>query len=64
MFQTSATLLANAMADINILKRYGGWKSKSNTVVEKYVEESLETKTKVARMIQVGQTFVEVFCRW
>lgn len=56
--RTSATLLANAGADVNVLKRHGGWKSTS--VAEKYVEESLETKTKVARMIQGGETFVQV----
>lgn len=56
--RTSSTFLANAGADISILKRHGGWKS--NTVAEKYVEESIENKTKIARMIQGGETFVQV----
>ncbi|KAJ8913974.1 hypothetical protein NQ315_008966 [Exocentrus adspersus] len=36
--RTSSTLLANAGADVTILKRHGGWKS--TFVAEKYVEES------------------------
>lgn len=56
--RTSATLLANAGADLSVLKRHGAWKSSS--IVEKYVEDSVEGKVKVARMIQGGENFVEV----
>ncbi|KAF2905537.1 hypothetical protein ILUMI_00641 [Ignelater luminosus] len=47
--RTSATLLANAGGDITLIKRHGGWKS--STVADKYVEDSIEGKKKVARMI-------------
>ena len=56
--RTSATLLANAGVDLSVLKRHGGWKS--STVAEKYIEESMEGKTKIARMIQGGENFVQV----
>lgn len=56
--RTSATLLANAGADVSVLKRHGGWKSSS--VAERYVEDALEGKTKIARMIQGGENFVQV----
>jgi integrase len=56
--RTSATLLANAGADLAVLKRHGAWKSSS--VAEKYIEDSLESKNKIARMILNGETFVEV----
>ena len=48
--RSSATFLANAGADINVLKRHGGWKSTS--VAERYVEDSIDMKNKIARMIQ------------
>lgn len=56
--RTSATLLANAGAEFSVLKRHGGWKSSS--VAEKYIEDSLEGKNKVAKMIQGGESFVQV----
>lgn len=56
--RTSATFLANAGADLSVLKRHGGWKS--SAVAEKYVEDSLEGKAKIARMIQGGENFVQV----
>jgi integrase len=56
--RTSATLLANAGADLLVLKRHGAWKSSS--VAEKYIEDSLESENKIARMILNGETFVEV----
>lgn len=56
--RTSATLLANAGAEFSVLKRHGGWKSSS--VAEKYIEDSLEGKRKVAKMIQGGESFVQV----
>lgn len=56
--RTSATLLANAGVGLSVLKRHGGWKSSS--VAEQYIEDSLEGKTKVARMIQGGENFVQV----
>lgn len=56
--RTSATFLANAGADLTVLKRHGNWKSSS--VAEKYVEDSVEGKVKIARMIQGGENFVEV----
>lgn len=56
--RTSATFLSNAGAGIPVLKRHHGWKS--STVAEKYIESSLPEKTKIARMIQGGETFVQV----
>lgn len=56
--RTSATLLANAGADLTVLKRHGGWKS--SAVAEKYIEDSIESKQKIARMIQGGESFVKV----
>lgn len=45
--RTSATLLANAGADMSCLKRHGGWKSSS--VAEGYIEESIENKIKISK---------------
>ncbi|CAH1366303.1 unnamed protein product, partial [Tenebrio molitor] len=50
--RTSATLLANAGADVLTLKRHGSWKS--STVAENYVAESMCNKIKIAKMIQCG----------
>lgn len=50
--RTSATLLAEAGADIITLKRHGGWKS--NTVAEGYIEQSLSNKKKISE--QIGHT--------
>lgn len=46
--RSSATLAANAGADITTLKRLGGWKS--DKVANSYVEESLLTKRKIANI--------------
>lgn len=51
--RTSATLLANASADILTLKRHGGWRSSS--IAESYVEESVTSKIKIARHIVTGE---------
>jgi hypothetical protein len=50
--RTSATLLANAGADVLTLKRHGSWKS--STVAENYVAESMCNKIKISKMIQCG----------
>lgn len=47
---TSATLLANADADVLTLKRHGAWKP--STVAENYVWKSVCNKIKIANMIQ------------
>lgn len=47
--RTSASLLADAGADIQTVMRHGGWKSAS--VAEGYVENSTETKKKIAKQI-------------
>lgn len=52
--RTSATLLANASADILTLKRHGGWRSSS--VAETYVEESVTNKIDIAKKIVTGDT--------
>lgn len=44
--RTSATLLADAGADLTVIKRHGGWKS--STVAEGYLEDSLENKRKIS----------------
>ena len=56
--RTSASLSANAGVDVSVLKRNEGWKS--NSIAEKYVEESFEGKNEVALMIQGGKNFLEV----
>ncbi|KAJ8909673.1 hypothetical protein NQ315_012723, partial [Exocentrus adspersus] len=58
MRRSSATLLANAGADITTVKRYGGWKS--TTVAENYIEESLSSKMAIAEKIQVLPNVSEV----
>lgn len=47
--RTSATLLANAGADISVLKRHGGWKY--STVAEGYVEDSINNKIQISNKI-------------
>lgn len=47
--RTSASLLADSGANIDQLKRHGGWKSA--TVAEGYVEQSIENKKNVADKI-------------
>jgi integrase len=49
--RTSATLLADAGADITVLKRHGGWRS--NTVAEGYICRGFCTK-------QVGSIFKNI----
>lgn len=48
--RSSATLLANAGANMTTLKRHGGWKS--STVAEGYLEESVHNKIQIAEKIQ------------
>ncbi len=50
--RSSATLLANAGADITTVKRHGGWKS--TTVAEGYIEELEMNKIQIARKINRG----------
>ncbi|KAJ8979829.1 hypothetical protein NQ317_014960 [Molorchus minor] len=52
--RSSATLLADAGVDITTIKRHAGWKS--TTVAEGYVENSIESKTKIANQVLVGTT--------
>lgn len=47
--RTSASLLANSGATVDILKRHGGWKSA--TVAEGYVESSINNKKSIADTI-------------
>lgn len=47
--RTSATLLAEAGADITTLKRHGKWKS--DAIAESYVEQSVTNKVKINRQI-------------
>ncbi|KAJ8909403.1 hypothetical protein NQ315_004528 [Exocentrus adspersus] len=47
--RTSASLLADSAASIDVLKRHGGWKSAS--VAEGYIENSINTKKIVADSI-------------
>lgn len=50
--RTSATLLADAGADITQIKRHGGWKS--DTVAEGYIENSVQNKNKIS--CQIGNS--------
>lgn len=47
--RTSATLLADAGADITTIKRLGGWKS--TNVAEGYIEDSVNNKRKMSNRI-------------
>nr|XP_015840866.1 PREDICTED: uncharacterized protein LOC103315242 isoform X2 [Tribolium castaneum] len=47
--RSSASLLANAGATMERIKRHGGWRS--TTVAEGYIEECENTKIKVANLI-------------
>ena len=47
--RTSATLLADAGADMTTLKRHGGWKS--SNVAEGYIEDSIQNKRKICNKI-------------
>lgn len=48
--RTSATLLADAGADITTLKRHGGWKSAQ--VAEEYIEDSINHKMRIENLIE------------
>lgn len=50
--RTSATILADAGADLLLLKRHGGWKSSS--VAEGYVENSINNKRKIVGLISTA----------
>lgn len=47
--RTSATLLANAGADITTLKRHGGWKS--SNVAEEYISDSVQNEINISHQI-------------
>ncbi|KAJ8974241.1 hypothetical protein NQ317_016737 [Molorchus minor] len=47
--RTSTSLLADSGATIDVLKRYGGWKS--SNVVEGYVESSIKNKQNISDKI-------------
>lgn len=47
--RSSATLLADSGVDLAVVKRHGGWRSKS--VVEGYIEDSLNNKIDISRKI-------------
>lgn len=47
--RSSVTLLADAGADITVIKRHGGWRS--STVAEGYIDESLNNKLEIANKI-------------
>jgi integrase len=51
--RTSASLLANAGADMSVIKRHGAWKS--SNVVERYVDDSLENKKKIGKLLVGGE---------
>jgi integrase len=51
--RTSASLLSDSGATVDVLKRHGGWKS--STVAEGYVENSVSNKKKIADSI-LGHT--------
>jgi integrase len=50
--RTSASLLANAGADMSVIKRHGAWKS--SNVAEGYVDDSLENK-KICKLLVGGE---------
>jgi hypothetical protein len=50
--RTSASLLANAGADMSVIKRHGAWKS--SNVAEGYVDDSLENKKKICKLLLSG----------
>lgn len=47
--RTSATLLADAGANLTTIKRHGGWKS--SKVAEGYIEDSIQNKSKITNQI-------------
>jgi hypothetical protein len=56
--RTSATLLADAGADITVLKRHGGWRS--NTVAEGYIEDSVQNKLEVSSKILGKEQIINI----
>lgn len=52
--RSSASLLADAGANLTTIKRHGGWKS--STVAEGYIVDSLENKNSIARKLLTVQT--------
>lgn len=55
--RTSATILADAGADITTLKRHGGWKA--TNVAEGYIEDSVQQKLEVGSKI-LGQREINI----
>lgn len=55
--RSSATLLADAGADITTIKRHGGWRS--TAVAESYIEDSIENKTTIANKVLQGTSTVK-----
>lgn len=55
--RSSATLLADAGADITTIKRHGGWKS--TTVAEGYIDNSVQNKTNIANQVLQAATTVQ-----
>lgn len=51
--RSSATLLADAGANLTTIKRHGGWRS--STVAEGYIEDSLENKNLIAQKLLTVQ---------
>jgi hypothetical protein len=51
--RTSASLLANAGADMSVIKRRGAWKS--SNVAEGYVDDSLENKKNICKLLVGGE---------
>lgn len=49
MRRTSATFLAESGADIQVIKRHGGWRS--NNTAEGYIEESINDKIRTSKEI-------------
>ncbi|XP_066583293.1 tyrosine recombinase XerC-like [Prorops nasuta] len=47
--RTSATLLADAGANITLIKRHGGWRSEG--VAEGYIEESINNKKRIGHLL-------------
>jgi integrase len=56
--RTSATLLADAGADITVLKRHGGWRS--NTVAEGYIVDSVQNKLEVSSKLLGKEQIINI----
>lgn len=48
--RSAATLVADSGADITTIKRLGDWKS--TTVAEGYIQESIQNKAKISKVIE------------